>query len=210
VVTRTRGAPEAARARPRARHDAGLEPFDWVRVSLVLTLVVVSSGAALAVAGLVRQGPLRDIGWADRRLEGFEVERPPEGAREIAVNAVGVPRSACTLEVTVEVRETRDAVILGPVHSREPRLPFTAPGCAGGVESDDGRVQGVVRLGAPVDGRRILRAADSRPVRQLEPAAPSPSATPPATPSGTPSPSPTPSSSQSPTSSPSLSPTPSP
>jgi len=160
----------AARARPRARHDAGLEPFDWVRISLVLTLVAVSSAAGLAVAGLMRQGPLRDIGWADRRLEGFDVEQPPEGAREIAVNAVGVPGAACTLEVEVEVRETRDAVFLGPVHSREPRLPFTAPGCEGGVERPDGRVQGVARLGAPLDGRRILRASDSRPVRQLQPA----------------------------------------
>lgn len=209
-MTRTKDAPEAARARPRARHDAGLEPFDWVRVSLVLTLVVVSSGAALAVAGLVRQGPLRDIGWADRRLEGFDVERPPEGAREIAVNAVGVPRSACTLEVTVEVRETRDAVILGPVHSREPRLPFTAPGCAGGVESSEGRIQGVVRLGAPVAGRRILRAADSRPVRQLEPAAPSPSPIPSQSPTPPRSPSPSPSSSPSQSPTPSGSPTPSP
>jgi hypothetical protein len=191
-----------------------VEPFDWVRISLVLTLVAVSSGAALTVAGLGRQGPLRDIGWADRRLEGFEVERPPEGAREIAVNAVGVPSSACTLEVRVAVRETRDAVILGPVHSREPRLPFTAPGCAGGVERPDGRVQGVARLGAPVDGRRILRAVDSRPVRQLDPSPPSPSPTPSATPSQAPSqtpsqtPAPTPSQSPSPSPPPSVTPSP--
>jgi hypothetical protein len=200
------------RARPRARHDAGLEPFDWVRISLVLTLVLVSSGAALAVAGFLRQGPLGDIGWAERRLEGFDVEQPPDDARAIAVNAVGVPSTACTLEVTVEVRETRDAVILGPVHSREPRLPFTAPGCDGGVERRDGRVQGVARLGAPVDGRRILRAADRRPVRQLDPAPPSPSPTPSPGRSAAASPSPTPSLSPSlsPSPSPSLSPTPTP
>jgi len=198
-----------ARARPRARHDAGLEPFSWVRISLVLTLVVVSSGAALTVAGLLREGPLRDIGWADRRLEGFDVEHPPVGAREIVVNAVGVPTKACTLEVRVEVRETRDAVILGPVHSREPRLPFTAPGCAGGVVRDEGRVQGVVRLDAPLDGRRIVRAADSLPVRQLEPASPpsaTPSVTPPATTGPTPTPSPTPSGGASPAPSPTPSP----
>jgi hypothetical protein len=197
-----------ARARPRARHDAGLEPFDWVRISLVLTLVVVSSGAALTVAGLLREGPLRDIGWADRRLEGFDVEHPPVGAREIVVNAVGVPTTACTLEVRVEVRETRDAVVLGPVHSREPRLPFTAPGCAGGVVRDEGRVRGVVRLDAPLDGRRIVRAADSLPVRQLEPASTPSAATASATPSTTPvstsTPTPTPSGGASP------SPTPSP
>ena len=171
-----------ARARPRARHDAGVEPFDWVRISLVLTLMIVSSGAALVVAGLVRQGPLRDIGWAERRLEGIEVERPPHDARVIAVNAVGVPSSVCTLEVRVEVHETRDTVLLGPVHSREPRLPFTAPGCEGGVVRDGGRVQGVVRLDAPVDGRAILDAADRRPVRQLDPPPPSTPSTTPSTP----------------------------
>jgi hypothetical protein len=189
VVTKTRDAPARA-ARPRARHDVGVEPLDWVRISLVLTLVAVSSGGALAVAGLARQGPLRDIGWTDRRLEGFEVQRAPSDAREIAVNAAGVPSSACTLEVTVEVRETRDAVILGPVHSREPRLPFTAPGCAGGVRQVEGRVVGIARLGAPLAGRPILDASDRAPVRQLDrlpvPPLPSPTPSPGPEPSGTP------------------------
>ncbi len=149
------------RRRPRARHDVGVEPLDWFRIGLVLTVVLVASGGGLTVAGLLRQGPLRDIGWTDRRLERIAVESPGQGDRFLGIGAA-VPASSCTLELTVDVVETSTEVLVGPVRSREPRLPFTAPDCAGGRERVNGRVYAVAPLAAPVGTRDVLNASTRR------------------------------------------------
>ena len=169
VVAKTSEARVYSR-RPRARHDVGTEPLDWFRIGVVLTVVLFASGGGLAVAGLLRQGPLRDIGWTDRRLEGFAVERAPSSSYAIGVGAA-VPASSCTLEVTVEVVETRSEVLLGPVRGREPRLPLTAPECAEGGKRENGRVYGVARLSAPVGSRPVLDARTRQKVRVIQPRA---------------------------------------
>ena len=156
--------------RPRARHDVGVEPFDWFRIGLVLTLAVVASGGGLVAAGLLRQGPLRDIGWTDRRLERFYVERPSRDSYVIGVGAA-VPASSCTLEVTVEVFETSDEVLVGPVHGRQPRLPITAPECEDGGARYLGRVYGVARLSRPLGDREVLDARTRGAVRVVVPRA---------------------------------------
>jgi hypothetical protein len=156
--------------RPRARHDVGAEPLDWFRIGIVLTVVLLASGGGLTVAGLLRQGPLRDIGWTDRRLEGFAMERAPKTSYVIGVGAA-VPASSCTLEVTVEVVETRKEVLLGPVRGREPRLPLTAPECADGGARENGRVYGVARLSAPVGDRNVLDARTRQKVEVVQPRA---------------------------------------
>jgi len=156
--------------RPRARHDVGVEPFDWFRIGVVLTVMLIASGGGLAVAGLFRQGPLRDIGWSDRRLERFAIEGSGPNAYVLGVGAE-VPAASCTLQVTVEVVETREEVLLGPVRGREPRLPLTAPECEEGGARENGRVYGVVRLGAPVGDRHVLDARTRQEVVVIQPRA---------------------------------------
>jgi hypothetical protein len=156
VVSKTSDLAVSGR-KPRARHDVGVEPLDWVRIGMVLTAVLLASGGGLAAAGLMREGPLRDIGATDRTLEDFEVERPPATSRTVGVG-VAVPESRCVLEVTVEVLETPQQVVLGPVHTREPRLPFTAFDCADGVPHQRGRVYGVARLDREVGARQVVTA----------------------------------------------------
>ena len=156
--------------RPRARHDVGVEPFDWFRIGLVLTVMLIASGGGLAVAGLLRQGPLRDIGWTDRRLERFAVEGSGPNAFVLGVGAE-VPAASCTLEVRVEVVETPEEVLLGPVRGREPRLPLTAPECDAGGPRESGRVYGVARLSAPVGERKVLDARTRHEVDVIQPRA---------------------------------------
>jgi hypothetical protein len=167
VVSKT-GEARVYTRRPRARHDVGTEPLDWVRIGMVLTFVLLASGGGLATAGLLRQGPLRDIGWSDRRLERFTVERPAPDSTYLGVG-VAVPASSCTLQLTVDVVETPKEVLIGPVHGRQPRLPFTAPECQVDVERVNGRVYAVAELDRPIGTRKVLYARNRRAVEIVAP-----------------------------------------
>jgi hypothetical protein len=157
------------RRRPRARHDVGVEPLDWVRIGVVLTVVLLASGGGLATAGMLRQGPLADIGSTDRTLEGFKVENWTPRAETLEVG-VHVPASRCVLEVTVDVVETPQQVMVGPVHTREPRLPFTAPDCAGGVPRQrNGRVYATAQLSRELGTRSVVDARNQREVEVVAP-----------------------------------------
>jgi hypothetical protein len=120
-------------------------------------VVLVASGGGLATAGMLREGPLADIGSTDRTLEDLRLEQHTPDSEVLGVGAA-VPASSCVLEVTVEVVETPQQVVLGPVHVREPRLPFTSPDCAGGVPHHEGRVYAVAQLSREVGRRQVVDA----------------------------------------------------
>lgn len=136
---------------PRARHDAGVEPLDWMRVVLVLALIGLASGGALATAGVLRQGPLEMLGWTDRQRAALEYAGEPED-RVVRV-LVRLPESACAQRLVVEVRETEKTVELG-LHSREPR--FTLPPCTPVSRPAGQEPVAVARLDEPLGPRRVL------------------------------------------------------
>jgi hypothetical protein len=156
------------RRKPRARHDVGIEPLDWVRIGVVLTVVLVASGGGLATAGMLREGPLHDIGSTDRPLEGFIVESYTPDSETLGIG-VPVAASQCVLDVKVEVLETPQQVVVGPVHTEEPRLPFTAFGCPDGVPRQRGRVYAVAQLSHELGSRTVVNARTQRKVEIVSP-----------------------------------------
>ena len=134
-----------------------MEPVDWTRVLLICAMVAAASGGGLAAAGLLRQGPLDDLGWTERERPAFAMATPPSPEDRTLNVVFDLPDGACPDRLTVEVEETPSTVVLGG-RSREPLLGLT--GCP--QATGRGRPVAAAHLTAPLGDRPVLSAGSMR------------------------------------------------
>jgi hypothetical protein len=123
---------------------------------------MLGSSAAVIAAGAIGRGPLHALGWQEQRIQPQTWRLPAGDGRVIDIGFAVASRESCGGTFSVQVRETSEAVVVGAVVQRVPRVnvgQLVQPECDVPVPAD-GRVFATVDLSAPLDGRQVIREQD--------------------------------------------------
>jgi hypothetical protein len=153
---------------PRSRHDSGDGGARWRGLLGSALVLVLGISMAMAAAGAIGRGPLSGLGWQERRMQPQAWRWMGDRGRATMID-VGFAlsdRQFCDGDFSVQISETPEAVVVGTVVGRVPRVQVIQHDCSQQVPPG-GQVYATVDLDSPLGSRPVIRQADQQPLPEV-------------------------------------------